>query len=175
MNTSMTIRIYLLITFLVILWCAGIIAAPLLMHAGYDGSADIVYAVFSRICHQNEMHSFHVDGEKMGVCMRCSAIYFGFLAGLLIMPFSGALKRMRTPNSKLILAVMIPMLVDVLLNAAGLHRSTTLTRVATGLFFGGVMPWCIVPLLVEACSQFINKKKNHSPDSGVYTYVRKTQ
>ena len=175
MNASMTIRIYLLVTILVILWCAGIIAAPLLMHAGDAGNADIVYSVFSRICHQNEMHSFHVDGEKLGVCMRCSAVYFGFLAGLMIMPLSGALKRMRPPNSMLILAVIIPMLVDVLLNVTGLHISTTLTRVTTGLLFGGVMPWGVVPLLIEACSQLINKKKNHPPDSGVSTYVRKTR
>jgi len=91
------------------------------------------------------------------------------------MPLSGALKRMRIPDPKLIIAVMLPMFVDAVLNDTGLHASATITRMATGLLFGGVMPWCIVPLLIDACSQLINKMKNHSRDSGVYTYVRKTQ
>lgn len=93
------------------------------------------------------------------------------------MPLSGVLKRMQMPKPMMIIAVLIPMALDVVLNDTGLYASTTMTRVATGLLFGGVMPWCIVPLLIEAYSQLINrhKKKIHSLDSGVYTYDRKTQ
>ena len=108
------------------------------------------------------------------MCIRCSAIYFGFLAGLLILPLSGALKGINVPKPILLIAFTIPMLVDVVLNDTGLLFSTSMTRVATGFLFGGVMPWCIVPLLSEACSQLIHKK-NQSLDSGVSTYVRKTQ
>jgi uncharacterized membrane protein len=172
---SVSFKIYIIITMLVAFWCAGILAAPVLKHAGLSGSADIAYSFFSRICHQNDARSFHVEGEKFGVCIRCSAIYFGFLAGLILMPLSIALKRIRFPKPMLMIAVIIPMLVDVVLNGTGLHASTTMTRVATGLLFGGVMPWCIVPLLIEACSQLIYKKKIHSQDSGVYTYDGKTQ
>jgi uncharacterized membrane protein len=171
MNRSITFRIYLLFTFLVAFWCAGILAAPLLTHAGMHRSADIVYSVYSRVCHQNDVSSFHIHGEKFGVCIRCSAIYFGFLLGLLIMPLSGALKRLRIPKPALILAVILPMVIDAVLNDLGLHASTTMTRVATGLLFGGVMPWCIIPLLIEACLQLIQKKKNPSPDSGVRMHV----
>jgi uncharacterized membrane protein len=167
MNKSITIRIYIVITILVVFWCGGILAAPVLMHAGQMGSAEIAYSLFSRICHQNDARSFHVDGEKFGVCIRCSAIYFGFLIGLLFMPLLRTLTRIRPPKPMLIIAVFIPLLVDVVLNGTGLYTSTMLTRVVTGLLFGGVMPWCIVPLLSEACLQLINKKKIHSPDSGV--------
>jgi uncharacterized membrane protein len=83
------------------------------------------------------------------------------------MPLSGAVKRLRFPKPMLMIAVILPMVVDAVLNDAGLHASTTMTRVATGLLFGGVMPWCIVPLLIEACLQLIYKKKIPSPDSGV--------
>ena len=164
---NLSIRIYIIITVLVAFWCAGILVAPVLKHAGLHGSADIVYSVFSRICHQNDATSFHVEGEKCGVCIRCSAIYFGFFMGLLFMPLSGALKRIRIPQPALMIAVILPMVVDAVLNDTGLHASTTLTRVATGLLFGGVMPWCVVPLLTEACLQLIHKKKIPSPDSGV--------
>jgi len=175
MNTSLNTKIYILITFLVALWCAGIFAAPVLQHAGFTGIANCAYSFFSRICHQNDTRSFHVEGEKFGVCIRCSAIYFGFLAGLLLLPLSGALKRIRVPNRMLMIAFMIPMLVDVAFNDTGLHISTTMTRAATGILFGGVMPWYIVPLLIEACLQLVHKKKFQSLYSGVCEYVRKTQ
>jgi uncharacterized membrane protein len=167
MNRSIALRIYIIFTFLVALWCAGILAAPLLAHAGMHRSADMVYSVYSRICHQNDASSFHVEGEKFGVCIRCSAIYFGFLMGLLFMLPLGAVTRLRIPKPMLMIAVILPMVVDAVLNDAGLHASSTMTRVATGLLFGGVMPWCIVPLLIEACLQLIHKKKIPSPDSGV--------
>ena len=160
MNRSLSIRIYFIFTFLVILWCAGIVAAPLLRHAGLQSTADIAYSLFSRICHQNDVHSFHVEGEKFGVCIRCSAIYFGFLVGLLILPVLGALNRIRSPKPMYIIAVIIPMLIDALLNDSGFHISTTMTRLATGFLFGIVMPWCIMPHLLEACSQLLHKKKN---------------
>jgi uncharacterized membrane protein len=175
MKRSSTIRIYTVITLLVGLWCAGILAVPLLHHAGFHGGADIVSSIYSRICHQNDVHSFHMDGEKFGVCIRCSAIYFGFLAGLLFMPLSGALRHIRIPNHKIMIAVMIPMLLDVMLNDTGLLISTTVTRVATGILFGGVMPWYLVPLFIEATLQLRQKKKIQSLDSGVGEYVRKTQ
>ena len=171
----MTFKIYAVMTALVAVWCAGILAAPVLVHAGFHESADIVYSIFSRVCHQNDAHSFHLEGEKFGVCIRCSAIYFGFLSGLLLMPLSGMRNWNRTPKPIFLIAVMVPMGVDVLFNAAGIHFSTTITRTATGLMFGSVMPWCIIPLLGEAWSQLFIKTKIQSPDSGVSTYVRKTQ
>jgi len=35
------------------------------------------------------------------------------------------------------------------------------------------MSWCVVPILLEACSQVLSKKKIHSTDSGVCAYVSK--
>ena len=153
----MKVKVYITITILVAFWCIGILAAPVLSHAGWHGSAEMLYGLFSRICHQSDVHSFHLAGEKYGVCIRCTAIYFGFLAGLLLLPLFGGLERKRITSPLLILAVTFPMLVDVTFNISGLHISTTLTRLATGGIFGGIMPWCIVPLLIEACSQVLRK------------------
>jgi uncharacterized membrane protein len=170
-----TIRLYILFTILVAFWCAGIIAAPLLTHANLIKSADLVYSFFSHICHQEDARSFHVEGEKLGVCIRCTAIYFGFLAGLLLMPLCGALKRMRVPNKTILIAIVLPMVIDVVLNDFGLHPSTAITRVITGAIFGIAMPWWILPLYIEACIQLIRNKKNQSLTYGVYPYVRETQ
>ena len=59
------------------LWCLAILAAPLL------GSFPL-YAFFSFICHQLPDRSWHLGGEPLGVCIRCTAISFGFLFGLLL-------------------------------------------------------------------------------------------
>src|SRR5688572_5419416 len=69
------------------IWCAAILAAPVL-HLNY------VYDLFSLICHQDPSRSWHVFGEPWALCIRCSSIYLGFLAGLLfsMTPRLGALK-----------------------------------------------------------------------------------
>jgi len=171
MRISIPKKIYFVITLGAALWCAGILAAPFLQHTGHADSAEMTYAFYSKICHQNTASSIHWEGEKFGVCMRCSAIYFGFLAGLLVMPLTGTLQRRRAPKPALLVAVIIPMVLDVVLNVAGLHSSTALTRIATGLLFGSVMPWCIVPYSIEAWTQLKQQKKIQSPDSGVCPHV----
>jgi len=56
-------------------WCAAIIVAPLL-----DSST--AYAFFSLICHQDPARSWFLQGEPLGVCVRCASIYGGFLIGI---------------------------------------------------------------------------------------------
>jgi uncharacterized membrane protein len=175
MGKSIDHKLIRIITLLAGVWCTGILAAPVLRHAGFPGCADIIYSAYARVCHQNDVLSFHLEGEKFGVCIRCSAIYFGFLAGLLSMLLVRTLEQIRLPDRRLIIAVMVPMLVDVVLNDTGLHLSTTVTRLATGILFGCVIPWCLVPLFIESYVQLYQKKKIQSIDTGVKTYVRKTQ
>jgi len=172
---KLSIRLYRYFTVFVSLWCIGILAAPLLKHAGWTQIADMLYSFFSRVCHQDDARSFHVEGEKIGVCIRCSAIYFGFFLGLITLPLSRALKRKNVPAIGFFLFAVLPMVVDVVLNAAGIQASTTMTRVITGALFGISMPWFIVPIFIEACLQLNSRNKNHSPDAGVIRYARKTQ
>jgi uncharacterized membrane protein len=168
-------KIYSVIMVLVVLWCMGIIAAPLLKYAGSQNCADAVYSFYSRICHQDDARSFHIFGEKFCVCIRCTAIYSGFLAGLLLMPLFGSLKPPSDKKAKIFFIVLFPMLADVILNFSGIHTSTTLTRVSTGVIFGGAMPFYIVPIFIEAWSQLMQRKKIHLLYLGVCKYVRKTQ
>jgi uncharacterized membrane protein len=58
------------------LWCSAILAAP------YWDVAPL-YMFFSIICHQQPARSWTIAGEPLAVCIRCTAIYFGFFAGLL--------------------------------------------------------------------------------------------
>jgi uncharacterized membrane protein len=57
-------------------WCLAIVAAPLF-------HLTPIYLFFSAICHQLPSRSWHFHGEPLAVCIRCTAIYWGFLAGLL--------------------------------------------------------------------------------------------
>jgi len=57
-------------------WCLGIVAAPLF-------HLTPIYLFFSAVCHQLPARSWHIHGEALAVCIRCTANYYGFLAGLL--------------------------------------------------------------------------------------------
>jgi uncharacterized membrane protein len=57
------------------LWCLAILAAPI------TGSSAI-YSFFAMICHQDPSRSWHLAAEPLPVCIRCTSIYFGFLAAL---------------------------------------------------------------------------------------------
>jgi uncharacterized membrane protein len=169
------LRLYSFFTVLVMLWCIGILIPPLLKHAGWTQTADMLYSFFSRICHQNETRSFHIEGEKIGVCIRCSAIYFGFLLGLITLSVSHLLKRKNFPAMGFFFFAVLPMLADILLNIMGIHTSTSMTRTITGALFGVNMAWFITPILIEAYSQLYSRNSNHSSDPGAVQYVRKTQ
>jgi uncharacterized membrane protein len=157
---KMHTRIHIIITIFVALWCIGILAAPVLKHSGDDKDAQVLYSFYSRICHQIDARSFHFEGEKLGVCIRCSAIYFGFLIGLLLMPIFRIFKKINIQRRSLLIAIIFPILLDVVLNVVDLHNSTTMTRIFTGALFGSIMSWYILSLLTEACLQIVQRKNN---------------
>lgn len=57
------------------IWCLSIVAAPIF-------NLTPIYVFFSAICHQLPARSWHIHGEPLAACIRCTAIYVGFLAGL---------------------------------------------------------------------------------------------
>jgi len=152
--------IYSIILSLAIFWCGGIIAAPLLKSAGVRGCSDELYSFYSTVCHQSDPRSFHAGDEKLAVCVRCAAVYFGFLSGLLLMPLIGRSVRMKNPRSILLL-IMIPMFFDVVLNNTGILASSTASRSFTGGLFGVVMPYYILPVLIDAYLQMVQTNNKH--------------
>ena len=157
---------------LVMLWCAAIVAAPLLsFSAGISHAAgSFIYEGFSRICHQMDERSFHLAGLKLGVCIRCSSMYFGFLATLILLLVFSPLQRIRIPSIRWLLAAFAPMLIDVVLNDTGIRLSTSTSRLITGVIVGAVLPLYVVPSLLEAVAQI----KLPSLNLGGF-YARKTQ
>ncbi|MDL1891403.1 DUF2085 domain-containing protein [Sphingobacteriales bacterium CHB3] len=153
-------------TYLVILagalaWCTAIVAVPYLAAVASPLSAS-VYQIFRPICHQLPERSFFLFGEKLGVCSRCASIYFTFLAGTLVFPFLHRritpLFRNSTHTRSILFAVLLPMLLDVVAEFAGIHDSTFLTRTITGALLGLVLPLVILPVAIEGVQQFVVQK-----------------
>jgi uncharacterized membrane protein len=163
-------RTYLVFLSLVAAWCGGILLAPIL-NAAHHNIASALYTFYSPICHQIDGRSFHFLGEKLGVCARCSSIYFSFLLSLLFYP---ALKQVATPSlpkRHWIALAIIPMVIDVCLTFTGIHSSTLLTRAVTGALFGSILPFYLLPPLLEGIAQFWDQ---HLARGGS-VYARKTQ
>jgi len=149
-------RIYTTFLVAIGLWCLAIVAAPMLH--GYGGSvgrsiADAFYFGFAKICHQIDGRSFHLFGEKFGVCVRCSSIYFSFLAGLLFYPFARALEDNNIPEKRWLIVAILPMVIDAFLNDLGIHQSGDALRAVTGSIAGFVLAFYILPLFIEALTQ----------------------
>jgi len=161
-------RTYLILLIATLIWCLLILLPPALEKAGDNGKsiADIDYKYFGHICHQFEERSLYIGEYKLTVCARCSGIYFGFLIGVLIIPL---LKNIKIRNVKYALCfIMLPMLMDVVLDFVGIHDSNILTKVVTGLMFGIPSAVLIYPSFEQGINQLLNRKER------IKYYVRKT-
>jgi uncharacterized membrane protein len=163
-------RVYTILVLLTAVWCTGILLAPALQ-ADHPLVSSILYSAYSPICHQIDSHCFHLFGAKWGVCIRCSAIYFSFFLSLLFYPLFRRLSSPTFPGRWWIALVLAPMILDVLLNLTGLHPSTPLTRLVTGMLFGSVLPFYILPPLLEGVAQL---RSQFSARGGLF-YARKAQ
>lgn len=74
-------------------------------------------------------------------------IYFGFLIGGAV---AGLWQRNVQNFSLWFIVILLPMLLDVALDFVGLHQTTMMMRIVTGLVFGLGSGILLIPLLVEA-------------------------
>jgi uncharacterized membrane protein len=146
-------RLHTILSMMVAFWCLLIVLPSLRgeIPALMDFSG-LVYHFFSMICHQFDNRSFHIAGNKLAVCVRCSSIYFSFFVSLLLLPL---FKKTTSPlrSRSILLLVSFPMVLDVVLNIAGVLPSSTVSRVTTGALFGAVLPLYVLPPLQEAWQQ----------------------
>ena len=99
-------------------WCLAIVAAPYFHLAP-------VYLFFSTICHQLPGRSWHLHGEPLAACIRCTSIYVGFLAGLVVL---------RTPNVRWLKLAATITLMEWLVAAAVFDSE--ILRVLSGVLLG---------------------------------------
>jgi uncharacterized membrane protein len=163
-------RTYVLFLLLTGLWCGGILLAPAL-HSTSPAASSVVYSAYAPLCHQIDGRCYHLLDAKWGVCIRCSGIYFSFFFSLLVYPMFRRLSSPATPGRWWVLIAVVPMVIDVALNFTGIHPSTPLTRIITGLLFGSILPLYIVPPLLEAVTQISNQLSAR----GGFFHARKAQ
>lgn len=128
---------------------ALIVAAPLLLAHGHELAGQAIYQAFSRACHQIPGRSFHVAGHPLAVCARCTGIYAGLTAGVLLFPLMRPLRSAQTPTRFWLLAAFVPTALDFSLGLFGIWHNTHLSRFVTGALLGAVAAFFIVPGLVD--------------------------
>lgn len=120
---------------LVLIWCGLILCYPWLARKQTE-SALLLALLFSHICHQDPLRSFHLGGWLLPVCSRCTAIYFGVATGVAAYPWLAYSRRPSTLLKPAALAAFILLGLDIGLDLIGLRPNTFLSRSATGSLFG---------------------------------------
>jgi uncharacterized membrane protein len=134
---------------LVLVFVSLIVVAPLAHAHGYNSAAFVLYEMFGRVCHQIPERAFHLEGQPFAVCARCTGIYFGFAAGMLVFPLVRSLRRGDTPARKWLLLAAVPTLLDFALGFFGVLENTHWSRSLTGALLGAVAAFYVLPGLMD--------------------------
>ncbi len=102
--------------------------------------AHVVRWLLEPVCHQIPARSFHVLGEPIAVCHRCTGLYVGFAVGVLVWPWLPTLAARLAANPRWVAVFLVPLAIDwaVVVN-------TPATRFVTGLV--AAFPVALLPLV----------------------------
>ena len=90
--------------------------------------------MFRAFCHGIPQRCLQLWNVPMPICARCTAIYAGLLAGIVLFLI---LPRLQAHIARRILAfAAVPMFIDGITQLATLRESTNLLRIETGLLAG---------------------------------------
>ena len=126
------------------LWlaCLGglaLVLAPALLAAAGSPYADVLRWLLHPICHQIPERSFHLLGEPLAVCQRCTGLYLGFALGVVAWPLLPRLAARLAAQPRCIGFFVLPMAIDWLVENSGA------SRFATGMI--AALPIGLLPLL----------------------------
>ena len=121
-----------IINFHLFVFVVGALEAPLLLHLDQQWLSKIIYGFYGFFCHQEASRSFFIFGNQVAICSRCLSFY----SAMLIFGLGVSLKKITPLDLKLTLLLILPALVDVLLQTLHITESTNLVRVTTGSLLG---------------------------------------
>jgi uncharacterized membrane protein len=151
------------VTALVLFFVSLIVVAPYALAHGYKSSALVLYQMFSRVCHQMPERAFYMAEHPFAVCARCTGIYMGFAAGVVVYPLVRSLGRGDTPARQWLLLAVAPALLDFTLGFFGIWENTHLSRSLTGALLGVVAAFYVVPGLMDLSRMtFGRQQERHS-------------
>lgn len=139
-------------------WCVLLFIPPLAAGGVLpcESIAPECYRFFHKICHQYDSRTFFLFEHKLAVCIRCTSIYVGFFVGIACVPL---FRKRSLQFFPWFVIASLPMLIDVLLDIVGIHSSTSLTRLSTGMLFGIIAAIVLTPSLIEAFSQILSPSR----------------
>jgi uncharacterized membrane protein len=143
------LAVYLLTAAGAAIWLSAIFLAPALASRGAAGTARLLYAAFSPVCHQVPGRCFAFHGHPLAVCGRCLGIYMGFAAGLILYPFIRGFSKLELPSARVFLLLTLPMALDGAAGILGIWASPIRVRFATGVVWGTVLPFFFVTGLAD--------------------------
>lgn len=129
-----------------LLWCLAIVAAPL-FEIGF------LYRLFSTICHQLPDRSWFLQGHPLAVCIRCSAIYLGFLTALVV----------RLPSSTRLLRIALAVTALEFIGAR-LIADVEAIRALSGLLLGLATAGFVQQGIGEAVSRLYRPHRRTLPE-----------
>jgi uncharacterized membrane protein len=153
---------YALLTIPALLWTFGLFAAPMTHACGRDDVALLSRLLYSPVCHQDVSRSFHVDAWPMNVCHRCTGIYLAFTGVLLLFPLLRRLRVFRAFSFPMLLLFLLPMLLDYMLDVAGIWQNSAFSRVSSGILIGGGLALFTVPAWMELWTSRRNRSFKES-------------
>ena len=130
---------YVILLSAVILWDSTLVAVPYFEYL--SGKYEIISSI---------------------VCVRCTGIYFGFLIGTIVYPFIIGFKTRDTPHRWILIVALLPLGIDGFTQLIGLRESTNDLRIITGMFFGMLTAFFIVPVFFQIYDElyiFIKKQQ----------------
>jgi uncharacterized membrane protein len=138
------------------------IVAPFSQAHGHPEIASPIYQAFSFVCHQIPERSFHLSGEKFGVCSRCTGLYGGFAVAALVYPLVRSLQTSNTPSRLWLMLAALPLGVDFALGYFSVWDNNHLTRVSTGALLSSVAVFFIMPGIIELGSMVVRWTRRES-------------
>jgi uncharacterized membrane protein len=141
-------KAYLVILAASFAWLTLIAAAPWFAATGHSTTAGLVYAVFSGVCHQRPDRSFFLLGHPLAVCARCSGIYAGGVAGMLIYPLMRRLDSQTIPWRGWLVIAALPIVADAVGGLLGVVTNSFLSRFVTGALAGSVVAFYLLPCML---------------------------
>ena len=149
----------ILIAFVAV-WCAGIVLPPVIISLKPFGepAAQILYGFYGVVCHQFDSRSFHLHSHPFAVCIRCTAIYLGFLIGLVGIRFPTELYEKKYNPVLVLICSSVPMLLDVVFSFTSFYEISTPSRMISGTIFGIGLALLLHRSLTETISSLILSK-----------------
>lgn len=129
-------------------WCAGFLLPIFLPKISWNNLFyQFLKLCYSHVCHQSEEASFHINGNHVLVCARCSGIYIGaLLVGVSIIFIRINLKLSLKP----LLFLSAPLIFDAIAVRLNIYSYSKLNAFITGFLFGSIIIIYIFEVVINS-------------------------